>query len=142
MVRRRQHPPGFTLIETIAAVVMLSIAVPPMMWAINEAHMQRVNPVLVSRARWLGVSKLEDVIADRHSTTRGYGYLIAANYPDETPVTGHAAFNRTVTFNETEADLTTAGTGYMNVTVQVSWSDATGVSRTLAISTVLTEYTP
>ena len=55
MVRRRQHPPGFTLIETIAAVVMLSIAVPPMMWAINEAHMQRVNPVLVSRARVSGL---------------------------------------------------------------------------------------
>lgn len=136
------HRPGFTLPETIAAVVILSIAVPTMLWSIREAHVQRVNPVLASRARWLAVEKLEDIIADRHSATRGYNYLIPGNYPAQPAVTGFTNFSRSVTLNETLADLATAGDGYMNVTVDVTWQDGQAESRTLSISTVLTEYTP
>jgi len=131
---------GFTLIETIAAIVILAAAIPPLMFAIREAHHQRVDPVLTSRARWLATEKLEDIIADRHSTTRGYDYLIEANYPDEDSVPGYANFSRTVSFNATEADLSTAGEGYMNVTVEVGWIDGGGTARTLSVSTVLTEY--
>ena len=134
---------GFTLIETVAAIVILAVAVPPMLWAITEAQRQRINPMLVSRARWLAVEKLEDVIADRHSTTRGYTYLITANYPDEDPVPGYAGFTRTVSFVEAKADLATTAPpplGYMTVTVKISWNDA--AAKALNISTVLTDYTP
>ena len=72
---------GFTLIESIAAVVILAIAVPPMMFAVRDAHVQRVNPMLVSKARWLATEKLEDVIADRHCDSRGFDYLTGGNYP-------------------------------------------------------------
>ena len=142
MASSRTQPRGFSLIETIAAIVILSVALPPMLWTVREAHIQRVSPVLLSTARWLAVEKLEDVIADRHSTTRGYVYLIAGNYPAENPVAGYAGFTRTVSFNETLADLVTAGAGYMNVTVQVGYTDGQGTAQTLSISTVLTEYTP
>ncbi|MHC5023414.1 MAG: type IV pilus modification PilV family protein [Planctomycetota bacterium] len=138
MIRSRHH--GFTLIETIAAIVILAVALPPMLYAVREAHLQRVAPVQASTARWLAVEKLEDIIADRHSTTRGYDYLIPANYTSETPVSGFGAYERSVTLTETLADLTTAGDGYMKVTVIVSWTDATGAARSLSISTVLTEY--
>jgi prepilin-type N-terminal cleavage/methylation domain-containing protein len=133
---------GFTLIETIAAIVIMAIGLPPMLWAIRDAHMQRANPVLASRARWLAESKLEDIIADRHSTTRGYDHLIAANYPAEASITGYPGFSRSVALSETEADLTTAGTGYTRATVTVSWTDAGGDARSLAVATILTEYTP
>ncbi len=137
---------GFTLIETVAAIVILSLAVPPMLWAVREAQRQRINPMLASKARWLAVEKLEDIIADRHSSDAALGYdnLIAANYPAETPIGSDPGFNRTVTFLETLADLTTpdANGGYMNVTVQVSWTSAEGNVRSLSISTVLTEYVP
>ena len=136
----RRH--GFTLIEAIAVIVLMTVAIPPMMWSIREAHVSRANPVLASRGRWLAVSKLEDVIADRTSTTRGYNYLVTGNYPAEPTITGYPGFSRTVSFNETLADLTTAGDGYMNVTVAISWTDAQGTSRTLNISTVLTEFVP
>jgi len=96
--RRRR---GFALTETIAALVILAVGIPPMLWAIREAHTMRVNPVLASRARWLAVEKLEDVIADRHSATRGYGYLSSINYPVEPAVTGFTAFSRGVRFLET-----------------------------------------
>ena len=140
MKKTRRH--GFTLIEAIAVIVLMTVAIPPMMWSIQEAHVNRANPVLASRGRWLAVSKLEDVIADRNSTTRGYNYLVTGNYPAEPTITGYPGFSRTVSFNETLADLTTAGDGYMNVTVAISWTDAQGTSRTLNISTVLTEFVP
>ncbi len=139
---KKAHRHGFTLIEAIAVIVLMTVAIPPMMWSIQEAHVNRANPVLASRGRWLAVAKLEDVIADRNSTTRGYSYLITGNYAAEPTITGYPGFSRTVSFNETLADLTTAGDGYMNVTVAISWTDAQGTSRTLNISTVLTEFVP
>jgi len=145
-MKRRTRPTSvrraFSLIECIAAIVVLGIGIPPMLWSIRNAHVQRVNPVMASRARWLATEKLEDIIADRHSTTRGYDYLIASNYPAEASITGFPGFTRAVAFNETTADLATAGSGFMNVTVSVSWTDATSTSRTLSLSTVVTEYTP
>ena len=132
---------GFTLVETIAAIVILAVALPPLLWAIRDAHVQRVNPVMASRARFLATEKLEDVIADRHSTTRGWDYLVGANYPNESSISGFPGFSRSVTLNETAADLTSAGTGYMTITVSVAWADATATPRTLAVSAVTTEYT-
>jgi hypothetical protein len=131
-----------TLIESIGAIVILSIAIPPMYWSIRESEYQRVNPVLASRARWLASSKLEDIIADRASTTRGYAYLIPGNYPVESSITGYPGYTRTVTLTETEVDLQTAGSGFMTVDVQVDYTDAGGDTRSMTISTVLTDYTP
>lgn len=140
MRQRRSHR-GFTLIEAIACVVMLAILVPPALWAMREAHKQRINPVLVSRARWLATERLEDIIADRHSDTRGYDYLASGNYAAEATIPGFAGFARSVSFAETGVDLASAGTGYKRITVTVGWIDGGGVPRTLAISTVVTDYT-
>ncbi len=141
-MRRMTHPRAFTLIETIAAIVIIAVAVPPMLWAIQETHISRANPVLASRARWLAVSKLEDAIADRHSLTRGYPWLVTGNYPDEGTISGYPGFSRKVVLTETEADLVTPGSGYMIVDVEVTWTDAAQILQTLSISTVLTRFTP
>ncbi len=146
--------PGFTLIETIAAIVILAVAVPPMLWAITESQRQRINPMMVSKARWLAVEKLEDVIADRHSSPdppapiRGYLWVVGGgDYVLENPgdITGYPGFSRQVTLLETKADLSTTAPpplGYLTVTVTVGWVDAKRNNQTLDISTVLTEYTP
>ena len=141
--------PGFTLIETIAAITILAVAIPPMLWAVREAQVQRVNPMLASKARWLATEKLEDVIADRHSTgARGWGYMVPASpYATENKgdIAGYEQFSRTVTISaETLADLVTAsaGGGYITVTVTVEWDNATGDAMSLGISTVLTNYSP
>lgn len=139
MARRRPHR-GFTLIEAIACVVMLAALIPPTLWAIRESHRQRVNPMLASRARWLATEKLEDVIADRHSTTRGYGYLVSGNYAAESSISGFPGFTRQVAFVETAANLVSSGTGYKRITVTVNWTDAAGTARSLAIATVVTDY--
>ena len=133
---------GFTIIEAIAAVVIIGVAIPPMLWGIKQAHGHRSAQILASRARWLAVEKLEDILADRHSTSRGYAYLTAANYPAEGQVSGFENFSRAVAFQETEADLATAGTGYMTVTCTIGFKDATGQTRSLALATIVTDYTP
>jgi prepilin-type N-terminal cleavage/methylation domain-containing protein len=135
---------GFSLIETIAAIVILSIAVPPVLWAVREAHVHRVNPVMASTARWLATEKLEDLIADRHSTTIGYAGLVGGT---ESPVPGFPGFDRTATINEHGAwdngsQSWQAGTGYKTITVDVSWTDGGAAARTLSVSSVVTEYTP
>jgi prepilin-type N-terminal cleavage/methylation domain-containing protein len=140
-----QHPKrrrGFTLIEGVVAVVLLGTALPPMMWALRTAQVRRVSSALASRARWLATEKLEDVIADRHSTTRGYAWLTGANYAAEAPVAGFVQFSRSVVFAETAADLVSVGTGYKKATVTVSWTDSTGTARSIAIATIVTDYTP
>lgn len=138
MKHHRQR--AFTLIEAIISIVVLSISVPPMFWAIRQAHINRVNPEMISRARWLATEKIETIIADRHSSTRGYTYLVTGNYPAESSITGFPGFTRSVSFTETTVNLSTAGTGYMKVTVTVGWTDATATARSLPISTVLTDY--
>jgi prepilin-type N-terminal cleavage/methylation domain-containing protein len=138
-MRRPSRHSGFTLIETIAAIVILAIAVPPMFWSLRDAYTSRVQTLHASQARWLATEKLEDVVADRHSTTRGYTYIDEANYADEPAISGAANFARTVSITETSADLASAGTGYKNVTVTVSWTDLAGTDHALTITTVLTE---
>lgn len=133
---------GFTLIEGIVAIVILATATPAILWAVKEAHLGRVNPILASRARWLATEKLEDIIADRHSTTRGYTYLAAGNYPAEASVPGYTQYTRSVSFTETGPDLVSSGTGYKKVTVTLGWTDSRGVARNLAVSTIITDYSP
>lgn len=133
---------GFTLIEAIAALVILAVALPAMMFALGDAQRKRTDPVMLSRARWLAAERLEDVIADRHSATRGYSWVTSGNYPAESSVSGFAGMSRSVSITETGASLSGSGTGYKTVTVTVTYPGAFGTSRSYSIATVVTDYTP
>ena len=132
---------GFTLIEAVASIVILSVAVPPMLFAIRALHRARVSTVMATTAKWLAVEKLEDIIADRHSTTRGSTYLTSGNYSAEAAVSGFTTYARSVAFAETGANLSSAGTGYKRCTVTVTWIDQ-GTSRSLAVAAIVTDYPP
>lgn len=138
----RRRAGGVTLVELVVTVVVLGVAMPPMLSALRSAHASRVTPVMASRARWLATEKLEDILADRHSAARGYGYVAAVNYPSEGAVDGFGAFARVVTVEETGPDLSGAGAGYKKVTVTVSWRDAalSGQVRSLSVGAVITDY--
>lgn len=133
---------GFTLIEAIVAIVILSIAVPAMFWAIRDAATRRANPVQIERARWLAQERLEDVIADRHSPARGWTYVVGGNYAAESSVAGFSAFSRSTSIVETGVALSGGGTGYKVVSVTVGYAAAGGASRSVTLRAVLTEYTP
>lgn len=140
MKRRAFTARGFTLIEAIVAIVVLSIAMPAMLWALRESTAERVDPVMVTRARWLAAERLETLTADRHSATRGYGFVLTGNYPDETVITGFPGFTREVDVIEVGPRLQSGGTGYKLATVRVAWTDTRGQSRAFELSTVLAEY--
>lgn len=133
---------GFTLIEAIVAVLVVSIAAPATLLVIRDAMVRRTAPIMASRARWLAAERIEDVIADRHSATRGWAYVTQANYASEATVAGFDGFSRTTSVVERAADLASVGTGYKVVTVTVSWSDAISGPRSIELSTVLTSLTP
>lgn len=144
MIRRASTSPrGFTLIEAVTAIVVLAVAIPGMFWGIRDAQMRRVDPIQTSKARWLAAEKLEDIIADRHSATRGYTYVLNGNYPAEGTVSGFSGFSRSVSIAESGASLVAgSGTGYKRITVSVSFKDGRNTTRTLSLSTVVTEYAP
>ena len=99
--------------------------------------------MLTNRARFLAQEKLEDIIADRHSTTRGYAYVVNANYAAEAAVSGFTNMSRSVSITESGANLVGgSGTGYKTVTVTIGFRDGRNTARTLALSTVVTDYTP
>ncbi len=133
---------GFSLIDAITAIVILSVGVPSLMWAIRDSQRTRATPVMTSRARWLAAEQLEDTFADRHSSTRGYAYLINANYPSESSIASFPGYSRDLSIIETGPTLSGSGTGYKLVTVNVQYRDGWGASRTYSLSTVLTDYTP
>ncbi len=136
MVLRRR---GFTLIDAVVAIVILGVATPPMLVALAGAHRDRVLPAMASQARWLAMEKLEDILADRSSPTRGWDYVDAANYPDEPSAPGMPGYSRAVTITETGADLQSPGTGYKTIEVAVGWMGADSQPHELTLATVVTE---
>lgn len=139
---KHRNERGFTLIEAIVTILIVSVMVPPTLVLIRDSQTRRAAPILASRARWLAGEKLEDIIADRHSTTRGWDYIMNASYPSENPVNGFANFSRAVTITEAGPDLVTPGAGYKRATVTVTWMDPRSGQATLSLSTILTDFTP
>ncbi|MDX2115855.1 MAG: prepilin-type N-terminal cleavage/methylation domain-containing protein [Planctomycetota bacterium] len=139
MTHRERTRRGFTLVETIAVLVVLAVFVPPALLAVRDSAVRSVSATLVSRARWLATEKLEDIIADRHSTTRGYAYVDESSYPDEPAVADSPQFSRSVSVVETGADLLSAGAGYKRIAVTVSWNDPIRGLQSIVIETAVTD---
>ena len=131
---------AFTLLEVVATLVILGVGLPALIAAVRDATVRRASVQQQVVARWLACEKLEDVTADRHSATRGWSWITAANYPAEPTVNGFTAFARSTAITETGPDLVAAGTGYRTVTVTVTYRDVRDGAKTLSIATVLTDY--
>ncbi len=124
---------GFTLPEVVMAIVVLGIALPPILFSLGKGARDAVYFEHHGIASALAQEKMEALVADRHSSNRGYPYLTNANYAAENPVSGFAGYLRSVSITEVAAsDLSTAsaGSGYKKVVVTVTYSNPTG-SETL-----------
>ncbi len=79
---------GFTLMEAIAALVVLGILIPPTVAMMRDAARSRVDAVSLTRATWLAAAVMEQVIADVNSENLGPEALADQVAYLETPGTG------------------------------------------------------
>ena len=136
MLERR---PAYVLVELIVMVTLIGLSIPFFMALFAEAGRTSARPDLEAVAQNLAREKLEILSADKHNPSRGYAYLVSANYPAESPVTGFL-MGRSVAFTDvSSADLSTvqSGSGFRKAVVTVSWQ---GGAETATLSTVFTRH--
>jgi len=113
---------AITLVDVIAAIVILSVALPPLILSFADASVQSIKPAAAQVAAFLVTERMEEIIARRHQTG-GFDQVTVANFPSENPVSGFAGYERSVAVTEVATDLTTpqVNSGLKNVVVTVSW---------------------
>lgn len=122
---------GVTIIEVVMALVILSVALPPMVASFADASRQSIRPSNSTVASFLAIDRMEAVVARRYQGTDGYDQLgtMAAT---ESAVSGFPQFSRTtvvetVSVNYGTGAVTTSGSdvGYKRVRVSVAWNSGT-----------------
>jgi hypothetical protein len=116
--------PATTIIEVVMAIVILSIALPPLIGSFVDASNQSILPANSALASFLATERMEEIIARRYRANDGYAAITTTNYPNETPVSGFPRFNRSVSVTFTDSGLNTVGSdqGYKKVRVTVTWN--------------------
>ncbi|MHB8483677.1 MAG: prepilin-type N-terminal cleavage/methylation domain-containing protein [Nitrospiria bacterium] len=130
---------GFTLIEILMTIVLLAVITSGLMAMFTTFSQSNGDPSVVTQATELAQETLDQIIADKENSARGFNYVVNANYPAENPVTGFPGFNRSVNIvfvNPGGLNTPVAGpTNYKNVTVSV-----TSISGTVTTSTLIGSY--
>lgn len=115
---------GFTLIETILAMLVLAVGIFGTMHLFYQTTHRTFETDAYLKATALAREKLEEITFDKKMN--GYAYAVDANYPVSEVLTGNFSdFTRTISIREVDAtDLNTTqnNSGYKKVTVMVSWS--------------------
>jgi len=151
----RKFRRGFTLMEAIAALVVLGILIPPTVAMMRDAARSRVDAVSLTRATWLAAAVMEQVIADVNSEQFGLGVLadqaayltspgtgLEARIADVTSLYASAGLGWSLSIGEL-VSASGAATGdadrdvYRMVQVRVEW-DARGGERRFELGSLLT----
>ncbi len=123
---------GITLIEVILIVVILAIAAPTLMSLMSSTLFNSSKSAILSQATIFAQEKMEEILADKKSATRGFGYItIPGTYPSDSPAEG---FTRTVSVQT--SGMSYNGIPYADVQVTVSHSQISNVT----LRTWLTDY--
>lgn len=141
MKERKKNQKGFTLIETVLSILVLSIAMGGTLLLFQNATSHSVDSDYRVIAAQLANEKIESIIADK--ALQGYDSIIEGNYPDETLTGAFNGIQRIVTITEVDPnDLNTAqaDSGYKRVRVTVTWGGGAAQVRTLNVDTLLTEF--
>ena len=157
-MRRR----GFTLIEAVIAMIVLSVAVPATLALVHDATVVRAESAMSTRASWLGSMLCEQILADVASASPELGMTALEDdrvYLDD-PDTGLFARLGSAMQDYVDQGLEAAvqigplvsqslsPTGeadqdiYREVVVTVSWNTVRGEERTAPITFLVTDPTP
>lgn len=140
--RARPRRRGVTLVEVAVLLLVLTLAGPALLLALRDAGTDRLTTAHRAVARWLAQERLEDILADAASPTRGFTFVATANYPDESPVAGFPAFTRRVTITPTGPALSGPANGFKTARVAVGYLDGRGRRVDFILATVLAEPLP
>ncbi len=96
---------AFTLIEVVAIVIILALAVPPSLVFMDQATSRRADAINAMRATTLATLVMESILADVASTNASLGYpaLASSSTYLDTPTTGLKA--RISALQSTYADM-------------------------------------
>ncbi|MFQ5752369.1 MAG: hypothetical protein ACE5HI_10265 [bacterium] len=79
----------FTLIEVVLIIVILAIAIPALMDLLSSTLVDSNKSVILSKAMIYAQEKMEQIIADKKSTVKGYDWVTTpGNYQDDVPASG------------------------------------------------------
>jgi hypothetical protein len=150
MMRPNPTKRSVTIIENVMAIVILSIALPPLVGAFADASIQSIHPSNAAVASFLVIDRMEEIVARRYAgqldslgpllQDPGYVAITITNFPDESPVSGFPRFNRRVTVQSVDATLGPVGfeSGYRLVRIQVDWDDG---NESIFIERVFADFT-
>lgn len=145
---------GLSLLESVAAVVVLSIAVPPTLSMLADASSQRGDSIAITRASLFAQAVMEQVVADASSTDASLGfdafedsaaYLTSLDARVASVSAGYQPFH--MTYDVAIGDLSDETgniTGdanqdiYRRIRVEIEFLSSTGM-QTLVLEHLLTE---
>ena len=143
---QRRGAGGFSLIEVIITLVVLSIAAVGVITVFVTGSPGTAEPLILSQAVRLVQEKMDLISGDRREPGRGFSYVSRTpvdHYPDEAITLGGHVYSRTVgVVCVDSADLNASpGPGcpqsYKRVTVTVSWNAG---ADTTSATTLFADY--
>jgi len=117
----------------VLIIVIAGVAVLPLSMLFANASIRSGDARNATVAAQLAQAKMEEIAADKNSPMRGFAYLVAANYPAESPVPAFSNYNRSVSI---APDSTYDGVTFRTVSVTVSCPNIAPVT----VSTWFTTY--
>ncbi len=123
---------GFTLIETVMTMVILSIAVMGILqvFFVGLAPRNAPTSLEITIGTQLVQEGLERIRADRRNAGRGFDYITSANYPAETLSGVFSGYSRTTTI----APSWQGNASYTQVTVSVTHNNRTVASAVTLVA--------
>jgi prepilin-type N-terminal cleavage/methylation domain-containing protein len=122
----RGSEPGYSLVEVLVAIVILSLAILPMVGMFDAALRAATLGGNYDKARALANEKLEEIRALPYSNPGAAADSVVEKYPPATPVSGtEGIFTYTVETRFVDAGFSNPGdslpTSQMRVEVEVEW---------------------
>jgi Tfp pilus assembly protein PilV len=118
---------GFTLIEMVLIIVIAAVAILPLSMLFANTSIRSGDARNATIAAQLAQARMEELTADKNSPARGLSYLVAGNYPAESPVPAFPGYNRSVSF---APDSMYDGVTFRTVAVTVSCANIPNVTMT------------
>jgi prepilin-type N-terminal cleavage/methylation domain-containing protein len=135
---QRSGVSGFTLIETIITLVVLSIAAAGVLSVFISGMKGSANPLILSQATQLAQGEMDQVFGERATNGFSAGTLVPGNPPCRSAMILDFVCSRTVYFVNPAVDLNTpsAATYYKHVTVTI----AQPIIGTVSVDSLITNY--